>query len=183
MRAYETEDRTPRGKRSGIETSSLKANTFHNDKMVILALNAPEVIMKNSELEAKYQFKIEDIPSLLELFDKKGTEFLDHIMVGCKLSNTDVRKRKVWKLKLHIETLAYSGATTKKLETIIKDIEIDGTVYNCQFLMPSLQIYDPETKDKTQIILDSDTCEKLAMANFDSWEQTCILFFENQEVN
>ncbi|CAG9312260.1 unnamed protein product [Blepharisma stoltei] len=178
FKAHEIEEKSPRAKRSGTDTSSLKANTVHNEKTVILSLNAPEVVMSNHELEAKYSFKIEDISSLLAIVDENGKDFLENIMIGCKLSSSEIRKKKVWKLKLAIDPLEFTGTKTHKLEAHVADIDIDGTIYNCEFYMPSVDVYDPETKHHNRIRLDSDTCQKLALENFDNWEKTCLDYFE-----
>ncbi|CAG9331681.1 unnamed protein product [Blepharisma stoltei] len=180
FKLHELEEKSLRARRSGTDTSSLKANTVQNEKTVILSLNAPEVILKNNEIEAKYSYKIEDIASLLALFEKNREKFLENLVIGCKISSLEVRKKKVWKLKLVIDSFEFLGNNDNKLEPCKADVMIDGTTYNCQFIMPTVDIYDPETKKQDYIILDSEICEKLVISHYENWELVCLEFFDNK---
>lgn len=161
---------TIQSRRSGAETSSLKASVCFKDNPCVLCLNSYEIRISNPELEASFAFKISDLEYI---FNHCGPDLIPSLMTHAKLQSKPVKSRKQWDLSIDIHELPSNPGDVPK-ETQVK---IQGKDFLCVFTPPCVELYLPHTEQTTTKQISRPDISKILESDYNGWEETLLKYF------
>ena len=174
---------SPLSKRSGLNFSSLKSTVDSQGRSVVLSLQAPEVLLSNSNVSAKYTFKMHELESLLAMAQRHKDQLVNELMKTAHLLKSRMRSRIIWKLTLSLQSLNFQGEFDEKYLSQTQEVQLNGEKLVCQLRKPFLEIYRPDTKKRIMRSLDSRVISALVKNNFENWEDLVYTSMPNSLVS